>query len=175
MADKDTFTKLRPRLASSKFEIKSIPLLQKSSFKAGVSNTRPAILSGNFKIINIYVAKCLEKICREIIEPNLNDTQCGFRPGRANTDQLRFSRKFLWNLGSMPKTSSTHAMRTSRKTGFLVKRFGECCESTVLTAACYWPQGHCVPAQKFVFVLRVKSPPFTVGLQQECVLSCFFS
>ena len=26
------------------------------------------------------------------------------------------------------------------------------CPSTVLTAACYWPSGHCITAQKFVSV-----------------------
>jgi len=40
----------------------------------------------------------------------------------------------------MLKTSS-HALSTSRKptTGFLVKCFGECWVSTVLTVSCYWP------------------------------------
>jgi len=49
---------------------------------------RPAILFGNFLIINISIAKCLEKPCREIIEPKLNDTQCGLRPGRSTTNQI---------------------------------------------------------------------------------------
>ena len=49
---------------------------------------RPAILFGNFLIINISIAKCLEKTCHEIIEPKLNDTQCGLRPGRSTTDQI---------------------------------------------------------------------------------------
>jgi len=42
---------------------------------------RPAMPLGSFQIINIYVAKCLAKRRREIIESNLNDIQCGFRPG----------------------------------------------------------------------------------------------
>jgi len=33
------------------------------------------MLFGNFQIFNIYFAKCLEKIWREINEPKLNDTQ----------------------------------------------------------------------------------------------------
>ena len=33
-------------------------------------------------------AKCLEKRSREIVEGQLKDTQCGFRPGRSTTDQL---------------------------------------------------------------------------------------
>jgi len=57
-----------------------------------------------------------------MIESKLNDTQCGFRPGRSTTDEISLPSKFLWNLGSMPKTS-THALSTSRKhkTGVLVK------------------------------------------------------
>jgi len=51
----------------------------------------------------------------------------------------------------MPKMF-THVLSTSRKhtTEFFVKSFGECGVSTVLTAACYWPSSHCIPAQKFV-------------------------
>ena len=41
------------------------------------------MLFGNFQIINFYVAKCLEKRVREIIESNLRDTQYGFRPAVA--------------------------------------------------------------------------------------------
>jgi len=45
------------------------------------------MLFGNFQMFNIYVAKCLEKRCREINEPNLDNTQCGFHPGYSTTDQ----------------------------------------------------------------------------------------
>ena len=91
------------------------------------------------------------KRCREIIESKLNDTQCGFRPGRSIIDHISLFGKFLRNLGSMPKTS-TYALSTSRKhtTGFLVKSFGEWCGSTVLTAASYLPSSHCIPAPKLV-------------------------
>ena len=83
----------------------------------------PATLFGNFQIINIYVAKCLEKRCRETIESKLNDTQCGFRHG--TTDHISLSRKILINLRSKPKTSS-RALSTSRKntTVFLEKLWG---------------------------------------------------
>jgi len=52
----------------------------------------------------------------------LNDTRCGFRPGRSSTDDISLSSKFLRNVGSMPKTSA-YTMSTSRKhnTGFFVR------------------------------------------------------
>ena len=33
-------------------------------------------------------ARVLERKCRTIVEPKIQDTQCGFRPGRGTTDQL---------------------------------------------------------------------------------------
>ena len=33
-------------------------------------------------------ASCLEKKCREIVEPKLTDAQCGFRPGRSTMGQI---------------------------------------------------------------------------------------
>ena len=48
---------------------------------------RSAMLFGIFQIFNIYVAKCLEKRCREINEPKLNDTQCNFHSAHSTTDK----------------------------------------------------------------------------------------
>jgi len=45
------------------------------------------MLFGNFQIFNIYVAKCLEKRCREINETKLNDTLCGFYPVHNTADK----------------------------------------------------------------------------------------
>jgi len=58
----------------------------------------------------------------------------------ATQTQHSLSNKFTRNLGNIPKTSA-HVLTTLSKyiTGFLVKSFGECCGSTVFTAACYWP------------------------------------
>ena len=40
-------------------------------------------------------AKCLEKRCRERVEPQLQDAQCGFRPGRSTIGpDLCFSASF---------------------------------------------------------------------------------
>ena len=99
-------------------------------------------------------AKCLEKRCREIIAPKLDDTHFGFVPAVALQTKLSLSNKFSKNLGSMPKTS-THVLSTSRKhtTGFLVKIAGGCCRCTVLKAACYWLSDHCIPVQKCVSML----------------------
>ena len=33
-------------------------------------------------------AKCLEKNCREIVEPELTDAESGLRPGRSTMDQI---------------------------------------------------------------------------------------
>ena len=107
-----------------------------------------------------------------MIEPMLNVTQCGFRPGRSTTDVISLSSKFLRNVESTPKTS-TYALSTSRKhnTGFLVK--------SLLRE--YDIEGHLLLAVKSlhscseicVHVGKVKSRPFTVGvgLRQGCVLS----
>jgi len=107
-------------------------------------------------MFSTYVAKCLEKRCREINETKLNDTQCGFYPVAIVLQiKISLSSNLLRNLRSIPITF-THVLLTSRKhtTGFLVKSFGECCRSTVLTAACYWPSSYCVPAQTFVSASR---------------------
>jgi len=112
-------------------------------------SVRLAMLLGTFQIMNIYIAKCVEKRCRKVIEPNLNDAQCGFRPGPSNIDQVSLSGKFLRNLRSMPKTSP-HALSNSRKhtTGFLLKRFVERCGSMLLTAG----------GQVTVFLIRSLCP-----------------
>ena len=47
----------------------------------------PAMLFGNFQIFHIYVAKCLEKRCREINKTKLNDTLCGFHPAHNSADK----------------------------------------------------------------------------------------
>ena len=110
---------------------------------------RPAVRFGNFQIINIYVAKCLEKGCCEIVESKLNDTRCSFRPCRSTIDHISLSSNILRNLGNILKKPS-HALSTWRKhtTGFLVKSFGECCVSTVLTTAWYRATNHCIPCSE---------------------------
>jgi len=106
----------------------------------------------DFLKIKICVAKCLEKGCREVIKPKLNDTQCGFRLGRSTTDQIFTLHHIFEKSWEYAEYVFTNALSTSRKhlTGFLVKSFAERCGCTVVTAACYWPSRHCIPAQKFM-------------------------
>ena len=126
----------------------------------GVSNTRaacgargpfvrPAKMFGNIQIINIYVAKCFEKKCCQIIWPKLDHTQRGLRPGRSN---FSLSSKFWESLAIRKRCMHTLCGLRKQKTGFLVKSFGERCGSMVLTAACYWRSNLCIPAHKFVSV-----------------------
>jgi len=123
----------------------------KSRYRSGVSNmraacgprrlvVRPAMLFGNFQIINIYVSKCLKKRYRKIIEPKLEDKleDAVCVPALALQTKFSLFSKFLRNLGSRQKTS-THAFLRKHTTGFIVKSLGECCGNTVLTAPCYWP------------------------------------
>jgi len=81
-------------------------------------------------------AKYHEERCREIIELKLGIASAVFTPAVVLQTKFSLSSKFLKNLGGVPKTSR-HILSTSRKytTGFLVKSFGVCCGSTVLTAA----------------------------------------
>ena len=97
------------------------------------------------KIPGKVYEKCLEKRSREIIEPKLEYTQCGFHPGWGTTDKIFTHQQIFENLANMPKMS-THALSTSRK------GLGSFCRSTVLMATCYWPSSHCIPTQKFVSV-----------------------
>jgi len=93
---------------------------------------------------NIYVAKWLEKRCCKIIESKLMITSVVFI--LAVPQQTTFhSPAIFWEYANDVFTCSI-----KHTAGFLVKSFGECCLSTVLTAACYWPESHCIPAQMFV-------------------------
>jgi len=136
----------------------------------GVSNTRPAMLFGNFQIINIYVAKCLEKRCSEIIESKLNDARCGFHPGRSITDQIFTLQQIFmksWECGKDVYTCFADLLekacdRIPREKlwghqsfwRFRVKSLHSCSEVCVRVG-------------------RVKSRPFILdfGLRQGCVLS----
>jgi len=75
-----------------------------------------------------------------------------FVAGVALQNKFPLSSKFSRNLGSMP--TYTHVLSNLGKymAGFLVKSFGKCCGSTVLTGASCWPSSNCTLAQKIVSV-----------------------
>ena len=62
--------------------------------------------------------------------------------------------KLSRNPGSMPKTYSLHMFCRHRESIDRVSRETrwECCVSTVLMAACYWPSNNCIPVQKIMSV-----------------------
>ena len=127
------------------------------------------MLFENFKIVDIYVAKCFEKRCSEITESNWMVPSAVFVPVVALQIKFSLSSKFLWNLGSVAKTS-THALSISSRKhaiGFLVKLWGP------QSFPRYGVKSLHSCSEVCVRVGRVKSWPFTVGvgLQQRCVVS----
>ena len=126
---------------------------------------RPGMLFENFKIINIYVAKCFEKRCNEITGSNWLIPSAVWFPVVALQTKFTLSSKFLWNLGSVAKTS-THALSSSPRKhaiGFLVKLWG-------LQSFPRYGSSHCIPGQKFVYVSGELNH-VVVGLRQRCVVS----
>jgi len=131
---------------------------------------RPAILFGNFQIISVYVVKCLQKRCSEIIEPKVDDTQCGFHPGRSITDKIFTLQQIFvksWECGKDAYTCSADLFEKACDripcemllcpqsfSRFGVKSLHSCSEICVRVG-------------------RVRSRPFTVGfgLRQGRVLS----
>ena len=59
-----------------------IPIYKKGDHKQCANNRGISVLSLPGKV---YV-KCLERRCRQTVEPALENGQCGFRPGRSTTD-----------------------------------------------------------------------------------------
>ena len=92
----------------------------------------------------------------KIIEPKLDDTQCGFCRGLSTTEQISTLRQIFEKSREHANDFYTaHVLSISRKhtIGFLVKSFGGCCGSTVLMGASCWQSSNCISAQKIVSVL----------------------
>jgi len=89
--------------------------------------------------------------------PRCRENQSWMMPSAFFVAAVAVQKKFLLasklarNLGSMPKTD-THVSSTSGKyvAVFLVKSFGGCCGSTVLTGAYCRPSRHRIPVWKIV-------------------------
>ena len=61
-----------------------IPIHKKEGKRKYINCRGKALISVPGKVY----ANCLEKKCREIVEPILTDAQCGFRPGRSTMNQI---------------------------------------------------------------------------------------
>ena len=61
-----------------------IPIQKKGDEKKCTNYKGISLLSLPGKVY----AKCLKKRCHEIVKPQLQDAQCGFRPGRSTMDQI---------------------------------------------------------------------------------------
>ena len=83
-------------------------------------------------------AKCLEKKCREIVESELKDGQCGFRPGRSTTEQIFTLRQIFKKFWEFAK--DVFACFVDLEKAFdrvpRDKLCGECCSSMALMGIC---------------------------------------
>jgi len=111
----------------------------------------------NFLIINISIAKCLEKTYHEIIEPKLNDTQCRLRPGRSTTDQIFTLQQIFEKSWEYAKDVYTCFVDFEKAYNRVTreKLSGVFRENGV--------ESLCPCSEVFVLVGRVKPQPFTVG------------
>jgi len=127
---------------------------------------RTAKLFRNFQIINIYLAKCLEKRCSQIIESKLIDAQWGFHSSHSTTDHI-FALHLIfvksWECGKDVYICTC-----------FVDLFEKACDRVTREK----PWGSAFKSlqscsEVCVRVGRVKSQPFTVGvgLRQGCMLS----
>ena len=66
---------------------------KKDDLKKCTNYQRISLLSLPGKVYS----KCLERKCREIMESELEDGQCSFRPGRSTTDQIFTLRQIFEN------------------------------------------------------------------------------
>ena len=83
-------------------------------------------------------AKCLEKKCREIVEPKLTDARCRFRPRRSKWTRSLPCSKSLRSRGNMRKRSM-HVLLILKKhmIALLETSFGWCCYSMALVTRYY--------------------------------------
>jgi len=86
------------------------------------------------------------------MEPKLDDTQSGFRRGRSTTEQISTLQQIFKKSWEHAHVYTCVVELGKYMAGFLVKSFGKCCGSTVLTGASCWPSSNCTLAQKIVSV-----------------------
>ena len=103
---------------------------------------------------HLFVLFPRKSVCQDatkIIEPKLDDTQCGFCRGRSTKEKISTLQKIFNNSWDNGK-DHTRVLSISGKcmAGFFVKSFGGCYGSTVLTGASCWPSSNCIPARNIV-------------------------
>ena len=122
-------------------------------------------------------AKCLEKKCREIVEPKLADAQCGFRPGRSTMDQIFALQQIFEKSWEYAKEVNACFVdlekaydRISRdKLWAVLLQYG--IDGQLLTAikSLY---STCIPRSVFVLTAQRRKPfRVSVGLRKGCFLS----
>ena len=120
-------------------------------------------------------AKCLEKKCREIVEPKLTDAQCGFRPGRSTMEQI-------FALQQIFEKSWEYAKEVNARFVDLVKAYDRILRDKLWAVLLqYGIDGQLLTAIKSLYMqfevcVRVnsattKSFRVSVGLRQGCSLS----
>ena len=120
-------------------------------------------------------ARVLERKCRTIVEPKIQDTQCGFRPGRGTTDQLFTLRQVFekaWEFAKPVYTAFIDSEKTYDRVPRdllwnVLKEYGISGRLLVGIRSLY---NDC---KSHVRINGSKSNSFRVrvGLRQECVLS----
>jgi len=120
----------------------------------------------------LFPRKIVCQDATKIIEPKLDDTQCGFCRGRSTKEKISTLQQIFKNSWDDAK-DHTRVLSILGKcmAGFFMKSFGGCYGSTVLTGASCWPSSS-IPDQKIVSASEVKSQlfSFVVRLRQWCVL-----
>jgi len=87
----------------------------------------------------------------KIMEPKLDDTQCGFCRGRSATEEISTLQQVFKKSWEPAKDLYTCFVHLGKVYGRVPreKHWG-CCGSTVLTGASYWLSSNCIPVQKIV-------------------------
>ena len=125
-----------------------IPIFKKEDRKQCTNYRGISLLSLPGKVY----AKCLERKCREIVESKLEDGQCGFHPGRSNTDQIFALKQIFeksWEYGK--DLFACFVDLKKHMTEFLGINFGRFCRSTALMVNCYALLSHSTADRRFVF------------------------
>ena len=109
-----------------------IPIHKKRDKRKCTNYRRISLISVPGKVY----AKCLEKKCREIVEPKLTDAQCGFCPGRSTVDQIFALQQIFEKSWEYAKeVDACFVILKMHMIVFLETSFGRCCYSMALMAS----------------------------------------